>query len=60
MAEFDVEESILKIILIDDFYLCACSSKNIFLIKYGIINENIERDNKNENLNEIINIKFDI
>ena len=53
---FDFEEPILKIILIDNIYLCACSAKNIYLINYEILNE----DNKNENLNDIIKIKFDI
>ena len=60
ISQFNFEEPILKIILIDDIHLCACSSKNVYLIKYEIINEKIERDNKNENINEIINIKFDI
>ena len=60
IAQFDFEEPILKIILIENIHLCAYISKNANFIKYEIINENIERNNKNENLNEIINIKFDI
>ena len=60
IAQFSFEEPILKTILIDNIHLCACDSENIYLIKYEIVNENTEKDNKIENSNEIIDIKFDV
>ena len=52
IAEFDFEDPIIKIIFIDNIYLSACSSKNVYLIKFEIINDDKEKD--------IYNIKLDI
>ena len=56
IASYVVEEPILKIILVDENYICGFSSKNIYLIKFEIT-EGI--DNK-ENINESYDIKLDM
>ena len=56
IGSYVVEEPILKIILVDENYICGFSSKNIYLIKFEIL-EGI--DNK-ENINESFDIKLDI
>ena len=56
IGSYEVEEPILKIILVDENYICGFSSKNIYLIKFEIT-EGI--DNK-ENINESYDIKLDM
>ena len=55
----DFEEPILKIILIDNNYICGCSSKKVFILKYDIKKNENDEDKKND-LNEILSVNFTI
>ena len=54
----DFEEPILKIIKIDNYYLCGYSQKNAYLIKYDTVMNNCNEDIKYEK--DIIKINFNI
>ena len=60
IGSYVLEDPILKIILVNDNYLCGNSSKNVYLIKYVKISNNFDKENNNENINETYDIKLDI
>ena len=64
ISSFNIKESILKIILIDNNYICGCSLKNVYLIKYEIIKDNKYEDNinndKESNEKDILKINFNL
>ena len=64
LSSFNIKEPILKIILIDSNYICSCSLKHVYLIKYEIIKDNKNEDNiiynKESNEKDILKINFNI
>lgn len=57
---FEFREPILKIIKIDNHLICGCSLKNVYLLNYEIIKDDIYEDKKDENEKDIKNINFNI
>ena len=64
ISSFNIKESILKIILTDNNYICGCSLKNVYLIKYEIIKNNNYEDNinndKESNEKDLLKINFNL
>ena len=61
LTSFNVKENIIKMIIIDNNYICACSMNNLFLIKYEIIEQNNNNeDRKQKSVKEILSINFNI